>query len=317
MRTIHWQLTFRCNLDCRYCWNATRTPQTEGALPPERLYALLEEIAAAGQDEVLFTGGEPFMVEHLMEALEVGLEAGLRMRVFTNGTLLSPRRVAALERLARRGPLGLVLSLDAVDPAINDRTRGAHDVALRVLDLLHEQARGLEVTVNTVLTAQNLHHAEELPGLTARLGVREHRFDLAILHPRERYPAWRELDLREAPAEEIRRGFDRLCSALDRFRSRMRLPPAAYYLALRDGLLAGELPHLPCRPARDFWVVNTHGVLTPCFERTEMLADLQRESFGHALAAASRAREATADQRCFSPRCICSFIQHPQLDSPD
>ena len=75
--------------------------------------------------EYYFTGGEPFMNSEMVGILDDTLDFG-PATVLTNATLLPPRTVEELRRIAegRCHPLELRVSIDGPTPAINDPIRG-------------------------------------------------------------------------------------------------------------------------------------------------------------------------------------------------
>jgi radical SAM protein with 4Fe4S-binding SPASM domain len=142
-------VTRKCNLRCDYCFVGWARDWTS-TMPPAVAQQIIEE--GAGLFPVLhFTGGEPFAYSALFALIEAGLRLPYtEILINTNGTLLTPERVA---RLAAYGPrLHLSVSLDGPvhlhDPV---RARGRYREAVQGLDAL--LAAGVHVTVMTVVTA--------------------------------------------------------------------------------------------------------------------------------------------------------------------
>ena len=80
-----------CNLQCTHCLNASGP--VEPWLAPMAAADVerhVDEAARLGAREVYFTGGEPFLHEHLLELLAYAL-ARLPTTVLTNGTLITER----------------------------------------------------------------------------------------------------------------------------------------------------------------------------------------------------------------------------------
>lgn len=63
--------------------------------------------------------GEPLLRRNLLASITEARRIGLNCFVAANGTLITPRVTKAFVRL----DVGVVLSLDAVDPAIHDKLR--------------------------------------------------------------------------------------------------------------------------------------------------------------------------------------------------
>jgi MoaA/NifB/PqqE/SkfB family radical SAM enzyme len=317
VRTIHWQLTFACNLRCRYCWNETRARPAMG-LPERRARQVLDEIAAAGESQVLFTGGEPLLVPNLPALLEHGRDLDLPLTLFTNASLLDEAWIERLMRLARPGRFMLVVSLDTLDRQASGATRGDPRPAVAALERLAALGATscFPVMLNTVLTAATIDGAGELLAFAVQHRVCEHRLDLGILHPRESYPP--ELDLAARPAAELDQRLDHLVAAIGAYREQLRLLPVAYYEEMRTLLRTGQVPPFPCGAGGRLLVIGPQGEVRPCFERGPVLADLRRQPFARALRAAmaTALQDEIARQACLSPRCFCSFLRHPHRIPP-
>lgn len=90
------ETTFRCNLNCVHCY--VNQPVADRAarareLTTARLKALIDEIAEAGCLSLLLTGGEVLVRPDFREVYLHALFRGLRVTIFTNGTLVTDRVV--------------------------------------------------------------------------------------------------------------------------------------------------------------------------------------------------------------------------------
>ncbi len=141
-----------CNLRCVHCFNASG-PGERGTAPlsREEVRALLDEAETLGVRDVVFTGGEPFLLPDMAEIAADALRR-FPVTILTNGTLLGPRTVARLAEAAResRFSLEVRVSLDAPDEAGNDaiRGRGSHAKALEAAARL--EAAGIPPIVTAV-----------------------------------------------------------------------------------------------------------------------------------------------------------------------
>ncbi|HEY1347127.1 MAG TPA: radical SAM/SPASM domain-containing protein [Streptosporangiaceae bacterium] len=118
-RIVQLHPTLRCNLVCRHCYS-TSGPDNRVSLAPDVLLGVLEDAAAMGYEVVSVSGGEPFLYPGLVKLLAHARSLGLRTTVTTNGTVLSPRRLAGI-----RDHLDLLaVSVDG-PPGLHDRIRGA------------------------------------------------------------------------------------------------------------------------------------------------------------------------------------------------
>ncbi len=115
-----------CNLRCAHCFNASGLGNRELApLSRDEVRALLDEAAAAGVRDVVFTGGEPFLHPEMAEIAGDTL-CRFPATILTNGTLVTDRIVDRLAVAARGSiySLEVRISLDAPSEEGNDRIRG-------------------------------------------------------------------------------------------------------------------------------------------------------------------------------------------------
>ena len=92
---------YHCNLSCSYCLSDSSPTAPHRELPLERLVELAVEARELGFTELGITGGEPFLVPGLPEAL-LRITEQLPVLVLSNGTLFSDRLIDRLRPLAAR-----------------------------------------------------------------------------------------------------------------------------------------------------------------------------------------------------------------------
>jgi radical SAM protein with 4Fe4S-binding SPASM domain len=166
------ETTYRCNLNCVHCYvNLPAGAPEERAreLPLARLKALLDEMAAEGCLEVLFTGGEVLVRPDFPELYVHALELGLLVTVFTNGTLLTERIADLLD--ARR-PYAVEISLYGMTRQTYEavtRVPGSYDRCLEGIGRL--VARGLPLTLKTMALLANHHEVAAMSAYARGLGL--------------------------------------------------------------------------------------------------------------------------------------------------
>jgi len=115
-----------CNLRCSHCFiSCAPDNHSFWFMTREQVRAALRESVELGVKEYYFTGGEPFMNREIVPILEDTLALG-PATVLTNGTLLPPRTVDELARIAGASDytLELRVSVDGVSAEMNDALRG-------------------------------------------------------------------------------------------------------------------------------------------------------------------------------------------------
>ncbi|MDY7075339.1 MAG: radical SAM protein [Chloroflexota bacterium] len=167
-----WELTLRCNLRCLHCGATAGQPRPDELITAEAL-RVASGLAALPAHEVTLMGGELFLRPDWLPVAERLREGGVQVVIFTNGTLLTPERIAQLRALE---PRTIGTSLDGGCAAAHDSIRGlpgAFDETLAAIDDL--QAAGLRVSVITTLTRHNLY---ELPAIARLLAGRDIRWQI-------------------------------------------------------------------------------------------------------------------------------------------
>jgi MoaA/NifB/PqqE/SkfB family radical SAM enzyme len=143
---------YHCNLTCTYCLtdSGPRVPRRE--LPLATLPEIAAEARALGFTALGVTGGEPFLLAGLPEAL-AKTAAVLPTLVLSNGTLFTPALLARLAPLAGLD-LRVQISLDSSEPAENDEMRGPKNFA-RVVEAV-PRLRDLGIAVRIATTSEGL-----------------------------------------------------------------------------------------------------------------------------------------------------------------
>lgn len=160
-------------------------------MPLGRTIRLLDELRALGITELSISGGgEPTLAAELPSLLDAALERGLRVRLITNGTHVSPATASRLPRLHE-----VRISLDAATAGTWARLRQVPEAWFpRVLETIELCAgRGPQVGVTFVVNELNAHEVVPFVNLITPLRVDaivlKHDVDATRRLPRERYEA--------------------------------------------------------------------------------------------------------------------------------
>lgn len=160
---------YHCNLTCRYCLTESAPRVVRRELPVDQLPQIAAEARATGFGALGVTGGEPFLVRGLPQAL-AGMAAELPLVVLSNGTLFNSRLLTELGVLTGLD-VAVQISLDSADPDLNDEMRGPRNFA-RVVEAI-PRLRKLGLRVRIATTTEGLAPAElgRLCELHRSLGV--------------------------------------------------------------------------------------------------------------------------------------------------
>ncbi len=160
------ELTKRCSLNCVHCYVDHAAAGTE--LTTEEWIAVLDELAAFGVLQVVFTGGEPFLRSDIWTLLEAAAERQFYIRLLTSGTRFKPGDIARLQDL----PLAeLHLSLYSHIPERHDAVTtvpGSFEKTRH--SLIEARAAGLSVWVKAIVMRGNRTDIPEVARLAREQG---------------------------------------------------------------------------------------------------------------------------------------------------
>jgi MoaA/NifB/PqqE/SkfB family radical SAM enzyme len=268
----------RCNLACSYC-NEYDSFSKPVAL--DEMLRRIDRLGEFGTSIITLSGGEPLLHPQCDDLIRRIRKAGAMATLITNGYLLTPERIGALNAA---GLDYLQISIDNVQP--DETSKKSLKVLDRKLAMLAEHAE-FAVTVNTVLGAE-VRHPEDA-GIIARR-ARELGFNstVGILH--DSAGQTRPLPLTQIRIyEEIRK----LESSIFSF---------SHFDHFQTNLVRG-LPHQwHCRAGSRFLYICEDGLVHYCSQ--------QRGYPGTPLAsytAADLEREFSTEKAC-APNCSISCV---------
>ncbi len=245
------ELTYRCNLQCPYCYNPLDLQGYRDELATADWLRVLGEAAALGVVQTHFSGGEPTLRADLPELVAGAAGAGLYTNLITQGTFLDD---AALDALVSAGLDHVQISIQAPEASLADRIAGtaAHEKKLEALARVRE--RDVALTLNCVLHRLNHDALPETIALAESLGVA--RLELANVQ----FYSWafRNRAALMPTREQVARGEAIVAQARERLRGRMEI-----VYVLPDYF--GEFPK-PCMNGwgTTFLTVTPNGTALPC-----------------------------------------------------
>jgi MoaA/NifB/PqqE/SkfB family radical SAM enzyme len=160
---------YNCNLTCTYCLTESAPKVARRELGRTRMVDLAREAADIGFTDLGVTGGEPFLLSWLPDAL-AEMSHHLPVLVLTNGTLFTARRLRELGPILDR-PVALQISLDRPDPDANDEMRGPANFRKVVDSVPKLVAKGIQVRIATTVESIDDTDLDRLCRLHRELGV--------------------------------------------------------------------------------------------------------------------------------------------------
>jgi Fe-coproporphyrin III synthase len=165
---VVWNCTRRCNLSCAHCYSTSGPEPAPDEMSTTEAISMIDDLGAYGCPVLLLSGGEPLLREDLPELITHARNAGLRVVISTNGTLVSSKRAKQLQKL---GVSYVGVSLDGLE-AVHDafrRRRGAFAEALT--GIRNCLAQDVKAGVRMTLHAQNAGQIPEIFRLVADAGI--------------------------------------------------------------------------------------------------------------------------------------------------
>ncbi len=168
-------VTTRCNYHCRMC-NIWKSP-AEPELSTEGWFRVLDDLGRwpGPGTKLNISGGEPLLRDDLVDILGRASRSGLAAGMVTNGSLLDEPKARAL---VAAGLFNVNISLDSLDPAVNDRLRGhkgATESAVAAIDMLLEaktaQRADLAIVLKPIAMAPTLDGLAGLVDFAAQRGI--------------------------------------------------------------------------------------------------------------------------------------------------
>lgn len=177
LRTLFWECTLRCNLNCRHCGSDCRAEATVPDMPLEDFLRVIDEQITPHVDPhkvmVVISGGEVLVRKDLERA---GLELyrrGYPWGIVTNALALTPER---FESLLRAGLHSISVSFDGFEEQHNYIRRNPHSYERALAALRMIAADGtVAYDAVTCVTGALVPRLEEMKELLIANGIKHWR----------------------------------------------------------------------------------------------------------------------------------------------
>ncbi len=150
---VVWNMTQRCNLKCLHCYAHAVDAKGKDDISFENAKIMIDDLAAYGAPVMLFSGGEPFVREDLVDLAKHATSKGMRAVVSTNGTLISKEKAKELKSV---GLSYVGISMDGGE-SIHDTFRGVPGSFKRMIQGVENcKAEGLKVGLRFTINKKNV-----------------------------------------------------------------------------------------------------------------------------------------------------------------
>lgn len=300
-RIVSWNVTAACNLRCPHCYlDAGR--RWSGELTTEEGLRLIDQIAEAGTELLILTGGEPLLRRDLPALACHAAGKGISVVLGTTGTLLTPARARTLKE---SGVAAAGISIDSLDPTKHDAFRGLPSAWHRAVQGIEAcRKEGLEVLVHTTALNMNQQEIPDIIRFAHDHGVRAfHLFFLVCTGRGEQ--------LTDLSPQEYEILLSILLDAQEQYPDMMVRARCAPYIAR----LAAERGMPPmgsagCLAGTSYCRITPTGDVTPCPYLPTKAGNVRRRDFGEIWESAPVLAPFRAPQRRLAGKCgQCSFSQ--------
>jgi MoaA/NifB/PqqE/SkfB family radical SAM enzyme len=196
----------KCNFTCSFC---TIYHDNEVLLSEEVMLRIVresKELSGSGFN-ISVSGGEPLIYKAIYPALELAHQLGVNLGITTNGYSLGKANV---RRILASDPFNINVSIESVDPKINESLRFKKDATLRALEgienVIEEKRRvgsRVSLVVKPTIMEQNY---QSLPDLVRYFHkYKEVQVNLQPYSGPLNAPFWvKDLDRLKAMVEELK-----------------------------------------------------------------------------------------------------------------
>ena len=166
-RVAVWELTLRCNLQCRHCGSRAGKKRTDELSLGEAL-KLCEDLAALGCRRLTLGGGEPLLREDWPIIAQKLIDLGVTVGMVTNGLAWSDQVTQTFKTL---GLESVAFSLDGLEES-HDYLRGHKGLWRKILDNMDSCHRaGVHASAVTTIYRRNVDELEQLRDVLREHGV--------------------------------------------------------------------------------------------------------------------------------------------------
>jgi len=154
-RTVHVEISSKCNLRCHYCYYFDNPAVDYTNLPTEQWLQFFVELGSISVMNVILAGGEPFLRPDLTDLIEGIIQNQMRFSILSHGTLIDDNTAEYIAGTRRCNYVQV--SIDCASPKVNDSCRGEGSFVKAVRGIKTLKRHGIPVAVRVTLHHHNVH----------------------------------------------------------------------------------------------------------------------------------------------------------------
>lgn len=254
LKEVLLEVTKRCNLKCLHCASSCEESVQEKELGLDEWVEVIKALARYGVEKVIFSGGEPTLVEGLSKLVLAVRENCLEYGLITNGFELKNQ---LLRDLGAYPPFGVGVSLDGIKATHNELRCHEKSWQQAVRTILDLKDAGIRVCAITTLSKKNVGELGRVAHLLEALEVPCWQVQLAM--PAGRWANREDLMLSQ---EEFRQ----VCRQLVSFRRKipkMQIEAADCFGMANAGYIRSKGWN-GCQAGLTSMAIDSSGRIMPC-----------------------------------------------------
>lgn len=167
--SICWQVTTKCNLNCKYCISCSGIGGDYGLATDDAL-KVIEKLGNLGINRLDFTGGDPLLRDDLGILIEASKKNNINTLVTTNTTLLNDTNIEWLKNADL-----VQVSIDGPEEVHNEQ-RQANVYQKTIHNIQKLKQAGCKIRLNSFIFNSNKQYVDDLMQLSKDLDVFSHLF---------------------------------------------------------------------------------------------------------------------------------------------
>jgi radical SAM protein with 4Fe4S-binding SPASM domain len=164
---LHWEVTGKCQLKCKHCYNESGEKQ---AHPPlSKIVSVISELEKYKLRSVVLSGGEPLLRRDILEIIKAIRPITNELVLATNAAISNEHIIGEISQLID----AVNISVDSAEASVFDGFRGVDGTFEQTLKGLRSFVKhGVTVVAQTVIFKENVEKLDLLANLLLNEGVR-------------------------------------------------------------------------------------------------------------------------------------------------
>ncbi|MCX6816184.1 MAG: radical SAM protein [Candidatus Aenigmarchaeota archaeon] len=164
---IVWNITKKCNLACKHCYENAHIPDKDELTTEEALQAV-DKMADAGVAYIAISGGEPLSRPDFFQVAKHIIDREMGFSIATNATLMTKETAKKLKEM---GCSYAQISLDGAKAETHDSFRGRNVFTKTLEGIKNAVDEGIIIGLAMTVTKFNLDEVPDVIDLAEKLGV--------------------------------------------------------------------------------------------------------------------------------------------------